>query len=258
MLRGFVEQVLLGTQERLGAHDNLLADRVDRRVCHLGEELLEVVGQDLAAPAEHRQRNIRAHARDRLLAVLGHGKEDAEDIFLGVAECLLAGQQGVEIGRGNLGRLRQVTQVDLVLLEPESIGLGAADRLFELLVADDPPLREIHQEDLSRLEPAREPDRLGRDRQHADLAGQHNKVIVRDHVAAGTQAVAVEHRPDPDAITEDQAGRAIPGLQEPAVILVESAPRRIDGAVAFIGLGHEHHQAHGVDFDRPGPAEPST
>ena len=29
------------------------------------------------------------------------------------------------------------------------------------------------------------------------------------------------------------------------MILVESAPRRIDGAVAFIGLGHEHHQGMG-------------
>ena len=91
MLWGFVEQVLLRTQERFGAHDNLLADRVDRRVGHLGEELLEVAGQELAAPAEHRQRDVRTHARDRLLAVLGHGQKDAEDIFLGIAECLLPG-----------------------------------------------------------------------------------------------------------------------------------------------------------------------
>ena len=47
----------------------LLADRVDRRVGDLREQLLEVGEQRRLAVGEHRQRGVVAHARDRLLAL---------------------------------------------------------------------------------------------------------------------------------------------------------------------------------------------
>ena len=103
------------------------------------------------------------------------------------------------------------------------------------------PLGGVDQEHLARLEPTLEPDLLGRDRQHAGLAGQHDQVVVGDHVPAGPQAVAVEHRADQGAVGEDQAGRAVPGLGQAAVVLVEGPPRRVEVAVALVGLGHQHH-----------------
>jgi len=42
VLGGLVEQVALVAQARRQAHHDFLAERVDRRVGHLGEQLLEV------------------------------------------------------------------------------------------------------------------------------------------------------------------------------------------------------------------------
>jgi len=41
------EQVRVGADQRDQRHDNFLADRIDRRIGHLGEQLLEVIEQRL-------------------------------------------------------------------------------------------------------------------------------------------------------------------------------------------------------------------
>ncbi len=69
----------------LDRHDELFADRIDRRVGDLGEELLEI-GVKKARPfREHGQRRVIAHRADRLLARLAHrfedGGSDAELLF---------------------------------------------------------------------------------------------------------------------------------------------------------------------------------
>ena len=48
--------------------DELLADRVDRRIRHLGEALLEVVVEELGFAGENGDRRIGAHRSYRLLA----------------------------------------------------------------------------------------------------------------------------------------------------------------------------------------------
>ena len=70
------EQVDLRADAGLEAHHDLLADRVDRRVGDLREQLLEVREQRRLAVGEHRQRGVVAHARHRLLAVGGHRRDD--------------------------------------------------------------------------------------------------------------------------------------------------------------------------------------
>ena len=64
------EQVRPRTDERHERHHELLADRIDRRIRHLREQLLEVVVEDLRPVRQHRQRRVVAHRADRLLAVL--------------------------------------------------------------------------------------------------------------------------------------------------------------------------------------------
>ena len=56
-----VQQVGLGADEAVQRHHDGLADRVDRRVGHLGEQLLEVVVQRLVLVRQHRQRGVVAH-----------------------------------------------------------------------------------------------------------------------------------------------------------------------------------------------------
>ncbi len=67
-----VEQVRPRPDKGHERHDQLLADRVDRRVGHLREVLLEIGVQQLRPVGQRRERRVGAHRADRLLARLGH------------------------------------------------------------------------------------------------------------------------------------------------------------------------------------------
>jgi hypothetical protein len=94
-----VQQVGLRADEAVQRHHDGLADRVDRRVRHLGEQLLEVVEQRLVLVAQHGQRAVVAHRADGFFAVGRHRRHQELDVFLRVAEGLLAVQQGLGEGR---------------------------------------------------------------------------------------------------------------------------------------------------------------
>ena len=137
-----------------GGHQ-LLADRVERRVGDLGEELLEVVEQRLGAVGEDGQRGVGPHRADRLLAVVAHRAEDVLEVFERVAERLLAVEQGVVVGCSGRGPAAgHLGQRDHVLAEPLAVGLRGGDPVLQLLVVDDPALLQVDQEHLARLEPA--------------------------------------------------------------------------------------------------------
>ena len=70
-LRTRREQVALGPDRRADGGDDLLADRVERRVGDLREQLLEVVEQQPRALAEHGDRRVGAHRAERLAAGFG-------------------------------------------------------------------------------------------------------------------------------------------------------------------------------------------
>ena len=66
------EQIRLRSDEAHQAHHQVLADRVDRRVGHLREQLLEVVVQRLVLARQHCQGRIVAHGADGLFPGRGH------------------------------------------------------------------------------------------------------------------------------------------------------------------------------------------
>ena len=72
----FLQQVALRTDIDGGGGDNLLAQRIDRRVCDLREHLLEIFAQGRAGVAQNGQRGIAAHRPGRLAAVLRHRQQD--------------------------------------------------------------------------------------------------------------------------------------------------------------------------------------
>ena len=81
-----VEEIPLTPDRGNHRRDDLLADRVERRIGDLREELLEVVGQQLRPIGEHRQRRVVAHRTDWLGAIGGHGGEDHLEILKRVSE----------------------------------------------------------------------------------------------------------------------------------------------------------------------------
>ena len=86
VLRRLVEEVLLGADARLQAHHDRLADRVDRRVRDLREQLLEVRVDEPVAVGEDREGRVVAHRADRLLGVARERRQDHLHVLERVAE----------------------------------------------------------------------------------------------------------------------------------------------------------------------------
>ncbi len=239
-----IEQVRPRPDDRDEAHDDLFADRIDRRVRHLGEVLLEVGEQQLRLVRQRRDRRVGAHRADRFLALRRHRRHQELQVFLGVAEGLLAIEQR-QIGDRRCGdRDRHVLQHDLRLLEPLLVRMAFRQRRLELLVRNEPALLEIDQQHLAGLQPPLRDDVLFRNRQHAHLGGHDDAVVAGDEVARRPQAVAVERRADLLAVGEGDRGRAVPRLHQRGVVLVEGAPLLVHQRIARPGLGDHHH--HGV------------
>ena len=123
VLRRLVEQVALGADARLDAHHDRLADRVDRRVRHLREQLLEVRVEERLPVGEDRERQVVAHRADRLLGVPRERREDHLHVLLRVAERELAPAQRLG-GGSQAGPRRQV--VEPHDLAPVPLGVRAA------------------------------------------------------------------------------------------------------------------------------------
>ena len=236
-----VEQVRPRPDERDEAHDGLLADRVDRRVRDLREVLLEVGVEELRLLGERRERRVRAHRADRLLAGDGHGLHEQLEVFLRVAEGLLAIEQADVAPR--LARLHraQILQHDLGVLHPVGVGVRGGQLALDLLVRDDAALLEVDQQHAARLEAPGLDDLLVRDRQGAHLGSEHHEAVVGHDVPRRAQAVAVQGRADLAAVREGHGGRAVPRLHQGSVILVEGASLLAHQRVAGPGLRDEHH-----------------
>ena len=83
------EQISVLSQVNCMGGDDLLALRIDRRICHLGKKLFEIIEQRLIGFREDRQRRIHAHGSDLLGSGKGHGADPVMTVFPGISECFL-------------------------------------------------------------------------------------------------------------------------------------------------------------------------
>ena len=251
-LRAGREQVVLGADRRRHRRHDLLADGVEWRVGHLGEELGEVVEQQPRPVGQHGDRRVGAHRADRLDAVERHRGDDDLELLVGVAEQLLAAQHAVVAEHDVLAR-REIVELDQAVLQPLGVRMLGGEGGLDLLVVDDAPLGGVDEEHPPRLQPALG-DHLRRvDVDDADLGRHHDDVVVGDPVAAGPQPVAVEHGADDGAVGERDAGRAVPRLHQRGVEPVERPLVGVHLAVV-LPRRRDHHQ-HGVVDRAPGEVE---
>ncbi len=237
------EQVRARADEGHERHDELLADRVDRRVGHLREELAEVRVERLGPVRQHRERRVVAHGADGLLARDRHRRHQHLQVFLRVAEGLLAVEELVGVGRRDVVRRRDVLEADLGAVEPVLVRALAREVALQLVVGHDAAVLDVHQQHLARLQAPLPDDLLLRDVEHAHLRGHDDQVVVGDEVARGPQAVAVEGRADELAVGEGDRRRAVPRLHQRRVVLVEGAALGVHQRVAGPRLGdHQHHR----------------
>ena len=207
----------------------------------LRELLGEVVEQHAAALGEHRHRRVVAHRAERLLAGVGHRREQHLEVLFGVAEGPLAALHGLA-GVAHVLALRQLAHLDRIALDPLAVRVLGGEGCLDLLVGDDATLVGVDQEHPAGLEAALGDDVLVGDLgQHACLGGEHHVAVVGELPAAGAEAVAVEQRADLGAVGEDDVGRAIPRLDQRVVVLVEGAHVRVE-LVVLLPCGRQHHR----------------
>ena len=89
ILRHLLQQIAVLSQVHRGGGNHLLADRVNRRVRHLGKELLEIMEQRMMRLGEHRNRRVHTHCRNGLRTILRHRQNTGLQILVSVAERLL-------------------------------------------------------------------------------------------------------------------------------------------------------------------------
>jgi len=242
--RRFVHQIGFGADIGHEGHHELFADRIDRRIRHLREQLLEVLEQQLRTVGQHRKRRIRSHRRDRFLAGHNHRRDHHFELFDRVTERLLPLADCRMVGLRNVQRLGQLVQRNTVLRHPAAIGLAAYDIGFDLLVVDDPALHGVDQEHASGLQPALQANGFGVGRQHARFRSQNYCAVRRDLVATRAEAVAVQRRADHLAVSETDGCRTVPRLHHRGMILIEASAVEVHLRIRHPGLRYQHH--HGV------------
>ena len=148
-----LEKVSVGADVDGRICDNLLTERVDRRVRDLREQLLEVIEQRLVLLGEDRKRNIVSHGCCRLDAIGRHRKNRVVDILVGIAEDLVEScSHFPAVLRNLLVRDLDIAEVQQVLVKPLAIRRSLCVVLLALLVRDDSLLLCVDQKDSARHE----------------------------------------------------------------------------------------------------------
>jgi hypothetical protein len=236
-----VEGVAVGAEVGLEGHHQGLADRIDRRVGDLGEELVEVVGQGRGLGRQRGQRRVGAHRADRLLAGVGHRRDQQVDVLVAVAEGAELGEQLVAGDRGRRRRRLELVHLEHVLVEPLPVREAAGDVALELVVGDDAALVGVDHEHPPRLQAALGDDALGRQIDDPGLRRQDHAIVVGAPPPGRAQAVAVEGSADDEAVGEDHRRRAVPRLDQRRGVAIERLLVGVHRRVALPGLGDHHH-----------------
>ncbi len=96
-----------------------------------------------------------------------------------------------------------------------------------------------------------------REIEHADFGSHDDQVVLGDVVARRPQAVAIQHRADLPAVGEGDRGRAIPGLHQAGVVLVEGALAHRSCSRASATAPESSSSRHAAANGRPAPAAPA-
>ena len=89
------EQVVLGANSGANSGNHFLANRVERRVGHLCEKLLEVIEQQPRPLTQYCNWRIRAHRPQWLSTGLSHRRENDLEFLVGVTKHLLSTKHAV-------------------------------------------------------------------------------------------------------------------------------------------------------------------
>ena len=249
-IRGLLEDVQAAADAGLDRHDGLLANRVDRRVGDLREELLEILVQQARAAREDGERRVVAHRADGFLPFRQRREDQLEFVEIVTERELLLERGGDGRGWRGAGRrvavdLGELVEVDEVLLVPIAVGKILHDRGLDVRVGEELLLLDVDGDHAARPEAAGLDD-LAREVGHdAGLGGEDDVAVVIDLVARRAQAVAVEGGADETAVGENERGGAVPRLHQVRVVAIEVP--EFGGELLVLLPRHRDHHHHRVE-----------
>ena len=239
---GCVDQVFLGANVAFKRHDDLLANGVDGGICHLCKELTEIIVEHPRLVAEAGQRGVVAHGADRVAKLMDEWQEHELHRLGGEPEGLHALAERVRSQAVRLAGGGDVVQFDALVSQPFAVRPAGRKVGLDFLIGHHCAFLKIDEKHPARLQAAFGFYVGGIDGDYTHLAGHDHAVVVGEIIAAGAQAVAVEHRADIFAVGKGDGRRPVPRLHEAGVVLVKIP----------LGLGHlpvflpclGHHQQH--------------
>src|ERR1700704_3868303 len=146
-----IETRLMTNSSRIGSIGGLVT---------WGKFCLKYVKSSFGLSDSARIRAAVAHGTDGFLALAPHRRHQDAQVFLGVAEGLLAIEQRKVRQRRLARRVRQILEHDLRAFEPLLVGVALGQRRLELLVGNEAALVEIAEQNLARLQGPLRPDVL--------------------------------------------------------------------------------------------------
>ena len=247
VLRCLDQKVALRSEAGGSAHHGPLADRVDRRVGDLGEALLEVGEEQSRVGRKDGERGVVTHREHGFLRRLDHRREDhvefldrdaVGDLLTGKVERREVFRRGEGFGRAELAEL------EAVLVDPLAVRFLLGERFLDLAVVADGAGGGVHGKHLAGSEAALADDLGVVDDDRAGFRADVEQAVFGELVARRAEAVAVERGAELGAVGVNQASRAVPGLGERPVVLVEGA--EVVGDVLVVAVGRRDQHAHCV------------
>jgi hypothetical protein len=243
-----LQEVALGTNVALQGHDNGLSDGIDRRVRDLGKQLAEVVIEETGSRGKARKRSIVTHGAQGFLFISGHRRQQQTDLLMGITEgekqriLLETGVVGLGLKvERSLESLEDLGHGDELTVQPGTEIVSAGNRLLQLLVVNDTTGLGVDQEHTTGLQTSLLNDRLGLDRNCADLGGTDDTIIVHHVETARSQTVSVQVGTTVTTISESEQRRTVPRFHLASGPLVERGLLGIHVVVALPGLGNHQH-----------------
>ena len=240
MVRFLIENIALVADISHQAHDQFLADRVNRRIGNLCEQLLEIVEQQLRFFRKHRQRGVIAHRTGRFVSGHSHRLDDHIDIFAGIAEKHLLPGDIFADNRGN-DRVKQSVQRNLVLLNPAAVWLASGNQILDFRIKHHPLSAQVNVDHLAGAETALLHHVLSRNIQYAGFRCKYDKVVFSNSIAGRAQTVAVKHCAYGFAVGERERGRAVPRFHQAGMVFEEAAKVVPEVVIFAPCLRNQHH-----------------
>ena len=235
------EQRTAAPQVHRQRHDPRLAQGIDGGIRDLGEPLAQVSVDARARAREGWNRRVVPHAPDGVGAGRRHGLEYVAQVLEAVAERTLARHEILR-RRGGRGIGPDGRQVAGHATRPPLIRIAAGHLALGLSAVEHHVAPRVHHQHLPGAKAAALHDVRGIEVGHADLRAGDHETALRDLVAAGTQAVAVDRGAGDDAVREGESGRTVPRLHQGRVEFVERADDGIELRRALPRLRDEHHE----------------